>query len=339
MTDGPGFAHPFRWEDSADPNDETFGDVVTRGSVGDVDGEAVLVGEPYDGAVIGRRGARKGPAALRAALARTKTHHFDAGPVDAPVDLGDVDIRGRRDGDYDRSVGRVQESVRAAAGEVHRTGGFPVFLGGDNSLSYANVAPLLEGEAGGGPGDDPTTGVVNFDAHLDCRALHDGPSSGTPYRQLLEAGLDELAVVGARHFETSTAYHDYFREQGGEVVTAEECTDPVEAVDRALESLGDVDVLYASVDLDVVAAAAAPGVSAPTPGGVPPRELFVMLRVLAADDRLAGFEVVECAPRFDAGDRTSRVGARAVAHVLAARGVDGASGGTQAVEDSGSEAQ
>jgi formimidoylglutamase len=164
--------------------------------------------------------------------------------------------------------------------------------------------------------------VVNFDAHLDCRRVRDGPTSGTPYRQLYDRGLDAYACVGARHFETSTAYAEFVRERGGEVVTAEEVgDDEVDAADRALDAMGDVDRIYVSVDLDVLDASAAPGVSAPTPGGVTTRELFRLLRLLGSEDRLAGFEVVECAPPLEPGtaNPTATAGARAIAHLLSAR--------------------
>jgi formimidoylglutamase len=340
------FRHTFGWSGpSGDPNDEQFGDVVERTSP-DAAGQydAVLVGEPYDGAVIGRKGARHGPAALREALAATKTHQFDAGPVGRLGDLGDVAwLAARMAGDATAAVAGVQRRVRDATRTVHDAaethGALPVFLGGDNSLTYPNAAPLL----------DRDLGVINFDAHLDVREPREGPTSGTPYRQLFDDGLDAYACVGARHFETSTDYHDYVRERGGEIVTAEEVgEDPVEAVDRALAATDDVEAVYVSVDLDVLDAAAAPGVSAPTPGGLSTRELYRMLRLVASearrdpelasgrrprggDDRVAGFEVVECAPRLDEGDRTVRAGARAVAHFLsgyaAARGDGGAPGG------------
>ncbi|EMA38370.1 formimidoylglutamase [Halococcus hamelinensis] len=286
---------------SGDPNDEQFGDVVEPISLDDADGfDAVLVGEPYDGAVIGRRGAREGPAALRDALAGVKTHRFGAGPVGSIGDCGDIDVP---DGD----VGRVQEAVLERTREIHASDALPVFLGGDNSITYPNAAPLLTG----------SLGVINFDAHLDCREPRGGPTSGTPYRQLYEAGLDAYACVGARHFETSTAYAEYVAEQGGTVVTSEAVgVDPGGAAERALDAMGSVEAVYVSVDLDVLDATAAPGVSAPTPGGVTSRELFGLLRAVAADDRVAGFEVVECAPRLDTDGRTAAAGARAIAHFL-----------------------
>ncbi|NHN61734.1 formimidoylglutamase [Haloarcula sp. JP-Z28] len=293
---------------SDDPNDEQFGDIVetaTLATAGEYD--AVLVGEPYDGAVIGRPGARAGPTALRRELGGTKTHHIERGPVHAVADLGDIEIPAG-------GVEQVQRAVRSVTARVHATSAVPVFLGGDNSLTFPNAAPLLAHE---------TVGAVSFDAHLDCRAVRDEPTSGTPYRQLHDAGLDALAVVGARHFETSTAYHDYLAEQGGTVLPpASVAGDPADAVDDALAALGDVDAVYVSLDLDVLDAAAAPGVSAPTPGGLSTRELFRMLGRIASDDRIAGFEVVECAPPLDAGDRTARAGARAIAHFLSGLGGD-----------------
>ncbi|MFC3478885.1 formimidoylglutamase [Halobacterium litoreum] len=287
---------------SSDPNDEQFGDVVAPTTIEDADAyDAVLVGEPYDGAVIGRQGAEEGPKAVKEALAGVKTHHFEHGPVDSVADLGDVVV-------VDDDVAAAQASVREAAAEVHATDALPVFVGGDNSLSYANAAPLL---------DAGTLGVVSFDAHLDCREPVDGPSSGTPYRQLFDAGLDALSVVGARHFETSTAYADFLREQGGAVVTAEEAgADPEAALGDALAPMTGVDYLYVSVDIDVLDAAY-PGSSAPTPGGLQPRELFRLVRSLARDERVAGFEVVETAPPLDTEHRTVDAAARTIAHFLA----------------------
>lgn len=288
---------------SSDPNDVQFGDVVAPTDLDDAGAyDAVLVGEPYDGAVIGRKGAREGPAALRRELAALKAHHLADGPVDAVADLGDVAVP---DGD----VADVQAAVSDAVAPVHEADALPVFLGGDNSLSYANAAPLL---------DRGSVGAVSFDAHFDCREPVDGPSSGTPYRQLFDAGLDAFAVVGARDFENATAYHDYVRDRGGTVVTAADVrADPAAAVDRAVAAMDGVDAVHVSLDLDVLDAPQAPGVSAPTPGGLTARELFSMLRRVAGADRVAAFEVVECAPPLDTGDRTARAGARAVAHFLA----------------------
>ncbi|MFC5971585.1 formimidoylglutamase [Halomarina salina] len=317
-----GLTDPPTWSGTAaDPNDEQFGDVVTP-RVGDLETalashDVALLGEPFDEAVIGRPGARHGPASLREELASLKTHHFANGPVDALLDLGDVRLDTSDIDDAETTVADVQRQVGDVAARVHDGDAFPVFLGGDNSLTYANVAPLLDGT---NAANARSVGVLNLDAHLDVREVHDGPTSGTPYRQLFDDGLASYACLGARHFETSGAYAEFVRDRDGLVVTSEEVGAGLDdALDRALTAMGGVDALYVSVDLDVLDAAHAPGVSAPTPGGLTTRELFALLRRVGADDRLAGFEVVECAPPLDRESLTSRAGARAIAHLLAGR--------------------
>ena len=307
------FTEPPEWEPtSTDPVDDQFGHHVEGAALADADAyDAVLVGVPYDGGVISRSGASDGPAAIRGSLMSTKTHHFDAGPVTSLADLGNVALP-------QRPIDVVQSAIADAAGDVHDTDAVPVFVGCDNSTTYGNAKPLLDTDVGA---ETDSLGIVNFDAHLDCRQYREGATSGTPYRQLHDDGLDELAVVGARHFETSTGYHDFVREEGYEVVTAEEVgDDEVAALDRALDSLGDVDQVYLSVDVDVLDATY-PGSSAPTPGGVTARELFRMVRLAASDDRVAGFEVVETAPPLDENDRTVDAAARTIAHFLAGFGV------------------
>ncbi len=312
-----GLNPPSEWlGTSDDPNDEQFGDIVEPIPELDDDAlsrfDAVLLGEPFDHAVIGRKGAADGPTALRESLAGVKTHHFDAGPVASVGDIGDMMLM-LDDGEPDEvTTELLQQKAGVLTKRLHDADTLPVFLGGDNSFTYPNAAPLLE---------DGSLGVINFDAHLDVREVRDDPTSGTPYRQLLDAGLDSYACVGARHFETSSAYASSSTKTDGEIVTAEEVgEDSVSAIDTALESMGDVDAIYVSVDIDVLDAAFAPGVSAPTPGGISPRELFRMLRLAASDDRVAGFEVVECAPSLDHDELTVRAGARAVAHFLSTFG-------------------
>lgn len=303
------FLNPPTWEPtSTDPVDDQFGDVVEGTTLDGADAyDAVLVGVPYDGAVISRPGASEGPAAIRRSLLSTKTHHFDAGPVSSVADLGNVAFP-------QRPTSVVQSAIADAARAVHDADTTPVFLGGDNSTTYANANPLLDADVGAAT---DSLGVVSFDAHLDCRQVRGEPTSGSPYRQLHDDGLDALSVVGARHFETSTGYHDFVRDNDYEVVTAEEVgDDDVDAVDRALDALGDVDQVYVSVDVDVLDATY-PGSSAPTPGGIAVRELFRMVRIAASDGRVAGFDVVETAPPLDEDGRTVDAAARTVAHFLA----------------------
>ncbi|MFB6268134.1 MAG: agmatinase family protein [Halodesulfurarchaeum sp.] len=303
-----GRTHTFMWDGpSPDPNDLQVGDRVRNVSLEDGDAfDAVLLGEPYDGAVIGRRGARAGPVAIRSALATAKATSFRDGTIPEVGDLGDVEIP-------DGTVSDIQQAVLEVTRAVHDLDALPVFLGGDNSMTVPNVRPLLE---------RGSTTVINVDAHLDCRAVDGEPTSGSPYRQLLERGLDGYVVVGARHFETSAPYLEYVRDRGGTIVPADrfDTTETGVVADQIVDAVEDEnEQVYLSVDVDVLDNALVEGVSAPTPGGLTARELFRLLGQLGSRLSLSGFEVVECAPPLDPTDRTSRAASRAIAHLLAAQ--------------------
>jgi formiminoglutamase len=308
LTSAPAWTSP-----STDPNDETFGDIVDPVDHPRAEGrdyDAVLVGEPFDRGVIGRGGAAQGPHAIREVLAGVKTHHFGGHGVGTVGDAGDAYLAVDTGDELPGTVRDLQDHLSVVAGAVHDDT-FPVFLGGDNSLTYANCLPLL---------DKGSLGVINLDAHLDVRERRDDATSGTPYRQLFEAGLDAYACVGARHFETSRIYGEYAEGRGGVVVTSDEVGRDVDgSAERALAAMRDVDQVYLSLDVDVLDATAAPGVSAPTPGGLTTRECFRLCSLFAREERLTGFEVVECAPPLDREGRTVDAAARAVAHVLAGR--------------------
>jgi len=280
-----------------DPMDDLVGNRFVEDGPTDV----ALFGLPFDGAVIGRKGARLGPAAIRAQLRKLKP--------DGPArwrDLGDArmpdDARSRSEGNDVPQHGGV-----VAAGEVAReamkaaiaTGGFPVALGGDHSLTYGLVRGAVDAL-----GD---VSVLNLDAHLDVR-LATPPNSGTSFRRLVEDKIVDprrIAEVGIRPFANSPKYLSWARTSGIRVVEA----DQLAKFEDALRALPDP--LYVSLDIDVLDETAAPGVSAPTPGGLTTTQLFAILRALQRR-RVVAMDVVETCPPLDQDERTARAAAYAV---------------------------
>lgn len=310
------FASPPAWEDLLRSDEPVFADLhvgatVTPSTLADApEGAAVIVGEPFDrGHIVGRPGARDGPAALREALANTKGHSLSNGPLDVEIrDLGDVVVP---PGESNRSA---HATIREATAAVHDAPVTPVFLGGDHSLVAPNVAPLLL------RGD--SVAVVNFDSHDDTLPLvNDQPHTASPFRELYEAGLDTYVLVGAREFGLGTESVEYIEDRGGAIVPAERVGDDVrEAAAKVEAATADADVVYVTLDVDVFDMAFVPGTSSPYPGGLLPRELFQLVRRVATDDRVVGIDVVECSPILDEGDRTATNGGRAIAHFLSGLG-------------------
>ncbi len=301
------FDKPGQWNaPSRDPNDEQFGDIVDVISLDRADQyDVALVGEPYDeGHILGRPGTRTGPDELRAALAGTKTHHRDNGPVTTIADLGDIPYP------KGSTVEEAQTVFLETTRRIHQTSLTPVFLGGDHSLAYSNVAPLLDQHS--------SVGVINLDSHSDLREFIDGqPHTGTPFRQLIEAGLDSYVQVGARQFGLSTPYVEYAEQKDVTTVTAEAVGRDIDsAIQTAFDAVSDVDTLYISFDVDVLDTMTAPGTSSSEPGGLLSREVNQLLRAFGEDDRVRGFGVYEFSPMLDTDQLTAVAGGRGIAHFL-----------------------
>jgi len=298
-----------------DSNDEHFTDILNSVTMENVDNyDTVLVGEPYDGGIVGTRGAAGGPSALRQGLAETKTYHLKNGQIDQLADIGDIAIP------HGLSVSDAHVHVEDATRLVHDSDAFPIFLGGGHDLAYPNSAPLIE--------MNDSVGIINFDAHADVRDPFGEPTNGSPFRLAYQKGLDKYAFLGAGHFETSTPYLEYIEEQDGFIRDVEDVGNaPREVAKQALDYMNGVDVIHVSCDLDVLDMTVAPATTSPTPGGLMSRELYVALREVISDPRVGSFGLIGCAPQLQShGQRiagvnvgpTAMAGSRAVGHVISA---------------------
>ena len=274
--------------------------------------DTVLLGVPFDGAVLGRKGARFGPDAIREAFRYDST--FD---VETSTPLWDR-LRVADAGNVEpaRTTKAMHDRVTAAVAALLDTGAVPIVLGGDNSLSFASARALVNRRG--------RMGLVVLDAHADLRPVKGGVvGSGTPYRRVIE----ELDVPGKRVFEiglkpwaNAEALVAWGKGRGVTMVTARDALGegPVAVMERALEHVSrEADAVFVSVDLDVLDQADAPGVSAPTPGGLRAPDLFTMVRRAAAFKKVAAFDIVETAPKLDPTGNTARVAATTVMHAFA----------------------
>jgi formiminoglutamase len=296
-----------------DPNDPRALDLFQVWG-GEKPPQHALIGIPFDGGVLGRKGAAGGPAAIRDALRFNSSYSFEEDVDLAGIETGDVgDIVVPND-----NVERAHLQVTETLAALWKSGSQPLIMGGDNSLTYAAVRALAQSVAG-------KVGILDFDAHLDVR---EGPaSSGTPYRQILEhlgqkVEAKNVAQVGLRRFANSKTYREWATKKGVRIFSMKEIRRSgfAGALENALQAATDgVEALYVSLDMDVVDQAWAPGVSSPSPDGLTPREVFD--GVMAAGNRsiAKGFEVVETAPNLDPTGNTSRVAAQAILHYLVGR--------------------
>lgn len=305
--DGDGPEHR-RWWQAVEPYEGAAAS-DTNGQAGVLaDGrQAVLLGFCSDEGVRrnkGRPGAAAAPAAIRTALGPLAFH------LDRAVhDAGDVTVPGA---DLERGQARLGSAVTALLDAGHLT----VVLGGGHETAYASYLGV---SGSGAVRNGRRLGVLNLDAHFDLRD-EPVPSSGTPFLQMAraEAGAGRefrYAVVGISEANNTRALFDTADRLGVRYLLDEDCeTDRVEAFVASF--LDGIDVLYLTIDLDVLPASVAPGVSAPAAFGVALPVISAVCRQVARSGKLLHCDVAELNPEFDLDHRTARVAARLVNTLL-----------------------
>lgn len=299
----PGTVH----EIDHDPDDPRAGELLAPWEGDPVD--AGIVGVPFDGCVPGRKGASQGPTGIREALRYNTT--YDAV---RDVDLTDLDVADLGDLEIGAGPDEVHADLRAEISRVRDDLDTLVLLGGDHSLTH----PTASAWAG-----DRTLGLIVVDAHLDVRAFPPH-SSGNSFRRLIEGGTvpgGNLVNIGPRPFLNSEPHVAWAEDAGVSIVPPSAIRQRgIDAVlEEAIATATDgVDGLYLSLDLDGVDQSHAPGVSAPSPGGLKPRELFEIARRVARAGA-AAVDLCEVAPPLDPTGNTSRVAATALLAFLAGR--------------------
>lgn len=284
--DGPGPEHA-RWHSRIAPVDETTPGFALLGLASD---EGVVRNQ-------GQPGAAQGPAAIRAQLGSMAVHHdialFDGGDVQV-VD-GDLESAQQRYGD--------------ALAQLLRQGKLTVGLGGGHEITWASYL----GVRGAFP--DARLGIINLDAHFDNRPT-DVATSGTGFAQIMAAEASRPTLVSAMGIAEASNTADLFnraRQAGiGWVTDDRWITYPSDAGQSVAQLLQQVDIVYLTIDLDVLPGAVAPGVSAPAPYGVPVPLVSAVIDHIATSGKLVHADIAELNPMLDTAHRTAAVAARMV---------------------------
>ncbi len=280
--------------------------------------DVAIVGAPFDDAVSHRPGARFGPRAIRNAQYTSGSLHslqleVDPFEVLTVVDAGDAPIVPAR---LERSHAVIYRKI----GEVLAAGAIPIVIGGDHSITWPSVTAVAERHR------PRTVGVVHFDAHADTANEDWGQlrGHGTPMRRLIESGAvagRNFVQVGLRGYWPPADVFDWMEDQGMRWHLMREIEERgAEAVIAAAigEALDGPDVVYLSIDIDVVDPGMAPGTGTPEPGGLLPRELLRAVRQVAGAVELAGMDVVEVSPPYDHAETTAMLAHRCILEAISA---------------------
>ncbi len=282
--------------------------------------DVAIVGAPLDDGVSHRPGARFGPRAIREATYTDGENSLQLGIkpwefLDA-VDAGDANVVPAW---IERGHAMIYRKVR----EVARSGAVTFVLGGDHSITWPSATAVAETVA------PRTIGIVHFDAHADTAADDWGvlAGHGTPMRRLIESGAvagKNFVQVGLRGYWPGPEVFAWMREHGlrWHLMREIEERGAEAVVDDAIgEALDGPDLIYLSLDIDVIDPGMAPGTGTPEPGGMLTREVLRAVRRIVGQVQLAAMDVVEVSPPYDHAEVTAMAAHRAVLEAISALAV------------------
>lgn len=255
-----------------------------------------IIGVPFDLGVASWPGARGGPAAIRERSADSEYQRdvvsgravgwFDVQRRQRILegvsfaDYGDVRVQ------YGEPITRIHARIADACSTALDQETFPVFLGGDHSITYPIVRLLQE--------RTPLC-VVYFDAHTDSAPLAGdiGPNAINVGRALLSLpNVRRLIQVGHRGYtlnnklETGTDRH--------QIVTVWELRET--GPETVISAMPEHYPCYVSIDINCLDPAYAPATNTPSPDGLSLQEFKTAVRALGQARRILGLDLCEVNP-------------------------------------------
>lgn len=245
----------------------------------------------------GRLGAAKAPNAIRQALASLpwkpeSAHHL--------VDAGNIACSNDK-------LEEAQEALGNAVSALFSKSVTPIILGGGHETLYGHYLGVRKHI-----GPDASLGIINIDAHFDLRSYDHQPSSGTMFKQILDKDKQShYFVLGIQRFGNTQELFDRADELGTRYMYEEEMNDgSLGTISTALnEFIEQHDHVMLTLCTDVLNAAFAPGVSAPSPFGISPMMVRTIIRTVATHKKTLSFDICEVNPAVDENGRTVKLGA------------------------------
>ncbi|BBW96498.1 formimidoylglutamase [Geobacillus icigianus] len=268
---------------------------------------AALIGFACDEGVRrnqGRQGAKEAPAAVKAALGRLPWHLPQGASI---FDAGDVVC-------VDGQLEQSQAELGKAVARLLRSGAVPVVIGGGHETAYGHYLGVREAL-----GTDARLGIINIDAHFDLRPYDNGPTSGTMFRQILDKDKQVgYCCLGIQKLGNTAALFADAQRYGCEYMLEEQLTaGPMEAAYEQIERFASTyDGVMLTICMDAISAAAAPGVSAPSPFGLAPSLVRALIRRIVSHPNTISVDLCEVNPLVDEGGKTVALAAAFCLEIL-----------------------
>ncbi len=240
----------------------------------------VVLPVPYDATSSWKKGADNGPDALLRASAHVEWLDLERSIEPRLLGIATLDpIR------HEGSPESLSESVAASISAIYERGQFPVLLGGEHSISIGAIRETARRF------DDLT--VLQIDAHADTRESYLGSPCNHACVMARAREVADIMQVGIRSAETSeVAALDPDR-----IIYAHQI--PAAGDDSWIEKAlsGCSSNVYITFDLDAFDPSLLPATGTPEPDGLSWRQANALIRRVAEERNVVGFDVVELCPQ------------------------------------------
>ncbi len=237
----------------------------------------VIVPVPYDETSTWMKGADKGPDAILNASPNLEFYDIETGTEVHKRGIYTIPPVTEKS-----SPGKFVEAVRTTALNLLKEKKFPVFIGGNHTVSIGSAMAFSE--------FFPDLSVLQLDAHTDLRQEYEG----SPFNHAcVMARISEVAPIVQAGIRSMSAdelpYADRER-----IFTAHDLYHDKTLYETALGKLSRN--VYITIDLDVLDPSLMPSTGTPEPGGPDYYELMHFLKEVTRKRNVVGFDVVELCP-------------------------------------------
>lgn len=181
---------------------------------------------------------------------------------------------------------QVIDNIAKATADIVKSGGMPVVLGGEHTVTYG----VIKGLRDAGIED---FGIVQIDAHADLRQAYEGDflSHASVMKRAVDMGIP-LYQLGIRAYcEEEMA----FREEFGVLYQ-----DADELVPNRIQSIELPDdfpqKVFFTLDIDGMDPSVFPSTGTPVPGGLDWYQTLNLFESVAKQREIIGFDIMEFAP-------------------------------------------
>lgn len=271
-----------------------------------IDGaKAAILGLPFDcGTHAFRIGARQGPQSIREQSRLMRTFNPELADYNPLQRLGVIDCGNVRVVPSD--ILDAFERIEQAVGAIVDGGAVPVTMGGDGSVSLPQLRAVGKRH--------PGLAVIHLDSHTDTNTFVKGKeyNAGTQFTHAALEGCVDTSLafhIGTRGTTFTQHVFRHARHFGYRIIPLNEllARGMAEVLQDLRARLGERPV-YLCLDMDVLDPSCAPGVCAPSWGGLSAREAIAFLRGLAGLNIVA-IDVNTVSPPHDVNGTTASLAA------------------------------